>query len=80
MPRAEPASVSFLEGAKVNDFTVNNIGRDAAFTNNYGPVKYSSFATLRYSHGPYHQSQFIEKLPRVEASYDDYACPDSTYI
>jgi len=69
--------MSLFKGAKgfeINHFSVNNIARGATLTNNYGSVKYLSFATLHCSHESHPQSPIIEKLPRVEASYDDYAC------
>ena len=47
----ELASVSFLEAASnftINNSTMNNIGRDATFINNYGSVKHFPFAVLHY--------------------------------
>ena len=45
--------MSLFKGAKdfeINHFSVNNIARGATLTNNYGSVKYLSFATLHCSH------------------------------
>ena len=45
--------VSFLEGASnltINNSTLNNIGRDATFINNYDSVMHLSLAMLHYFH------------------------------